>query len=196
MRSRLLVLVPAAWLLVRLPAAAAPATGRIAGAVDPSLTDDPASAFVYVEEIAGRTFPPPAEPAVMEQQHLQFVPHVLPVVRGTTVRFPNGDRVRHNVFSPSPAKPFNFGIYLPREERQLTFDTLGTVTLLCNIHEQMSAYIVVLQNPYFARLGPDGRYAIDDVPAGRYTLALWTERGARPKQPVVVARGSTVNTRF
>jgi hypothetical protein len=188
-------LLLSAALLVRLPANAAPGSGRIAGIVDATVVDDPANAFVYVDDVPGRTFPPPPQPAVMGQRQMQFVPHVLPVVRGTTVRFPNDDHVRHNVFSPSSAKPFNFGIYYPREERQLTFDRLGTVTLLCNIHEQMSGYVVVLQNPYFARLGADGSFAIEDVPDGQYSLTLWRERRPRPTQPVVV-RGTTTNVRF
>ena len=191
--SWLFPLLLSATLLVRVPAIAA-GGGRIVGAVEPSLVDDPTNAFVYIEEVPSRTFAPPPEPVVMQQRRMQFIPHVLPILRGTTVRFPNTDRVRHNVFSPSRAKPFNFGIYYPGEDRQLTFDTLGTVTLLCNVHEQMSAFIVALQNPYFARVGVDGHYAIDDVPEGRYSLTLWTERG-KPRQPVVV-KGTTVVANF
>jgi plastocyanin len=175
---------------------AARAAGRIQGVVELPSPDDPSSAVVYVEEVPGRTFPPPAQPLAMEQHRTQFVPHVLPIVRGTTVRFPNTDRVRHNIFSPSPAKPFNFGIYYPGEERQLRFDELGTVTLLCNIHEQMSAYILVLQNPYFTRVGSDGHYSIDGVPEGRYALALWTERGPKLTRTVVVKSGVVANVTF
>jgi plastocyanin len=175
---------------------AARAAGRIEGVVELPSPDDLTSAVVYVEEVSGRTFAPPAQPAVMEQHRTQFVPHVLPILRGTTVRFPNTDRVRHNIFSPSPAKPFNFGIYYPGEEKQLRFDELGTVTLLCNIHEQMSAYILVLQNPYFARVGPDGRYSIDGVPDGRYSVALWTERGPKVSRRVVIKTGKVASVTF
>jgi plastocyanin len=188
-------LAAVAVLLLCVPSAATgPGTGRITGAVDPSLVDDPTSAVAYVEDVPGRSFTPPAQPAVMEQRGMQFIPHVLPVLRGTTVRFPNMDRVRHNAFSPSPAKRFNFGIYYPRDERRLTFDMLGTVTLLCNIHEQMSGYVIVLQNPYFARVTTDGRFEIEDVPDGRYQVVLWTER-TRPRQWVTV-RGGAVDASF
>jgi plastocyanin len=187
-------LVLAAALLVRLPAAAA-GRGKIFGTVDAALTVDPTSALVYVEDVAEKTFAPPAEPALVEQRRMQFVPHVLPILRGTTVRFPNVDRVRHNVFSPSSAKPFNFGIYYPREARELTFDKLGVVTLLCNIHEQMLGYVVVLQNPYFTKVAADGTYAIEGVPDGRYTVALWSERSSRPGMPAVV-RGGPVEITF
>jgi len=174
--------------------ARAAAPGRISGTVDPSLTRN-AEAVVYIDEVPDKTFEPPTEPAVIEQRQMAFVPHVLPILRGTTVRFPNVDRVRHNVFSPSPAKPFNFGIYYPRESRQITFDKVGVVSLLCNIHETMSGYILVLQNPYFARVGADGKYAIGDVPDGSYTLALWAERGKPLRVPAVV-RGGPVEVNF
>lgn len=181
-------LVLAAALLVRLPAAAA-ARGKIFGTVDAALMVDPTNAIVYVQDVPRKTFAPPTEPALVEQRHMQFLPHVLPVLRGTTVRFPNADRVRHNVFSPSSAKPFNFGIYYPREARELTFDKLGVVTLLCNIHEQMLGYVVVLQNPFFTRVAADGSYAIEGVPDGRYVVGLWSERSSPPGRPAVVRDG-------
>jgi plastocyanin len=129
-------------------------------------------AVVYVAEVKGREFPH-GKTVEMEQRGQEFSPHVLPIVRGTTVRFPNNDRVRHNVFSPQGPKPFNFGIYPPGATKELVFDKLGVVMLLCNIHESMSAYILVLQNPYFATIS-DQHYRLE-VPEGSYTLVLWSE---------------------
>jgi plastocyanin len=148
---------------------------EVRGKVARELVASFADAIVYVAEVPGRRFPPPAEPEQMEQRGQSFVPHVLPVVRGTRVRFPNNDRIRHNVFSPAGAQPFNFGIYPPGSVKELTFDALGVVMLLCNIHENMSAFIVVLQNPFFARVGGDGRFKLPGVPEGNYALTLWVE---------------------
>src|SRR5258706_10149739 len=145
-------------------------------------------AVVYVVEVRGREFAAPREPVEMEQRGQSFLPHVLPILRGTTVRFPNNDHVRHNVFSPAGPRPFNFGIYPPGAIKELTFDALGVVMLLCNIHENMSAFILVLQNPYFARVTPDGRYRIDGVPAGGSTLVLWAE-GRPPESRKIFVRG-------
>jgi len=164
MRSSALALVLA---LLAAPLAHADAVhGRVARSGD---------AVVYLEDVKGREFAPPKEPVELEQRGQAFLPHVLPILRGTTVRFPNHDRVRHNVFSPAGPHPFNFGIYPPGGVKELTFDRLGVVMLLCNIHENMSAFILVLQNPYFARVGEGGRYRLDGVPEGSYTLVLWTE---------------------
>jgi hypothetical protein len=112
------------------------------------------------------------------------------VLRGTTVRFPNNDRVRHNVFSPSASKPFNFGIYPPGAVKEVTFDQTGVVSLLCNIHENMSAYVLILQNPYFARVASDGRFQINDIPDGTYTFTLWNEKRPPVSIKAMVKDGS------
>jgi plastocyanin len=163
---------------------------RISGSVDKSLMKDPSDTLVYVEEVGGAEFSPPTEAAVVEQRGMQFLPRVLPVLRGTRVRFPNVDRVRHNVFSPSPTQPFTFGIYYPGQTRELVFDKIGVVSLLCNIHEEMSAYVVVLQNPYFSRVESTGRYVIDAVPDGKHTVVLWRERKPPVKRQVTVRAGN------
>jgi plastocyanin len=144
--------------------------------------------IVYIAEIPGRTFAPPSKPVLLEQRGQAFVPHILPILRGTTVRFPNNDQVRHNVFSPAGPQPFNFGIYPPGATKELTFDRLGVVLLLCNIHENMSGYILVLQNPYWAAVGGDGRFAMDNVPDGAYTVVLWSE-GKPPQSRRLTVRG-------
>jgi plastocyanin len=146
-----------------------------------------AGQVVYVAEVPGRSFSPPQKPVELEQRGQAFVPHVLPILRGTTVRFPNNDRIRHNVFSPAGPRPFNFGIYPPGSVKEMTFDQLGVVMLLCNIHENMSAFILVLQNPYFALVGDDGRFNLE-LPDGSYSLVLWTE-GRPPETRKVTVRG-------
>jgi plastocyanin len=148
--------------------------GSVSGTVDPAYTKG--GALVYVKEVPGKTFAPPPVPLVVEQRDQKFSPHVLPILRGTQVRFPNRDRVRHSVFSPSSARPFNFGIYPPGEDKSIVFDQLGVAAILCTIHEDMSAYILVLQNPYFAAPAADGRFTLEGVPDGTYTLVLWHEK--------------------
>jgi hypothetical protein len=113
----------------------------------------------------------------MDQKNLAFSPAVLPVVRGTVVEFTNSDDVQHNVFSPSAvAGKFNLGTYGPGATRMVTVDQPGDVLVLCNIHMEMEAHILVLDGPYFATVADDGRYRIPDAPAGPYTVKLWQGR--------------------
>lgn len=167
--------------------------GTVAGRVDAAYATG--GALVYIKEVPGRAFAPSPSPLIVEQRDQRFVPHVLAVLRGSQVRFTNRDRVRPSVFSPSGAKPFNFGIYAPGQERAVTFDTLGVAAILCTIHEEMSAYVLVLQNPFFAQPAADGRFSIENVPDGTYTLVLWHE-----KLPVitrtVTVRGSVSRVDF
>ncbi len=151
-----------------------------AATVEGAVTVDgrPASLAVVYLESAGATAPP-ASPArvVMDQKNLAFQPSVLPVVRGTVIEFTNSDDVEHNVFSPSAiAGKFNLGTYGPRAARTVTLNEPGDVRVLCNIHMEMEAHILVLKDPYFTTVAADGSYRIADVPAGTYTLKVWQAR--------------------
>lgn len=118
--------------------------------------------------------------AVMDQRDMQFVPRVLPVVTGTTVDFPNNDKTFHNVFSASEAKKFDLGLYASGKSRSLTFDKPGLVSVLCNVHPNMEAYIVVLGHPYFSATDKRGNYQVKALPLGKYRLEVWhPEFGAR-----------------
>lgn len=137
------------------------------------------SAVVYLEASAAAQGRPPAAPparVVMDQKNLAFVPPVLPVTRGTVVEFTNSDDVQHNVFSPSATSgKFNLGTYGPGATRKVTLDETGDVLVLCNIHMEMEAHILVLDDPYYSTVSPDGAYRIPDVPAGTYTVKVWQE---------------------
>ena len=134
-------------------------------------------AVVYLEPRTPGSVPPPRVRAVMDQRNLAFAPAVLPVMRGTRIDFTNSDDVQHNVFSPSAvAGKFNLGTYGPGASRAVTLDKTGDVLILCNIHMEMEAHILVLDSPYFASVGADGRYRIVDVPAGEYVLRIWQDR--------------------
>ena len=150
---------------------------------------------IYLEDLGGN-FPTPKEPVVMDQVDLSFIPHVLVILTGTTVEFPNSDPISHNVFSISEAKRFNLGLYRRGERRQMKFDRPGVVELLCNVHLEMSAYIIVVKNPYFARTGPDGAFRIPDVPAGKYRVRCWHEKLGMQEEEIVVPDEGTVNVIF
>jgi plastocyanin len=121
----------------------------------------------------GRTLPLARRTAVMDQKNRMFIPHVLPVQTGTSVRFPNSDDIRHHVYSFSPAKPFQLPLYKGTPAKPEVFDKAGVVTLGCNIHDQMSAFIVVLDTPYFETTAANGRASLHNLEAGRYTLRVW-----------------------
>jgi plastocyanin len=112
----------------------------------------------------------------MIQKNKRFLPHILPVVAGTTVDFPNNDPIFHNAFSNFDGKVFDIGLYAPGTSRSVRLDRPGIVRVFCNIHPTMSALIAVLPTPYFATSRPDGRYQIPNVPPGEYTLRVVHER--------------------
>jgi hypothetical protein len=99
--------------------------------------------------------------------------------------------VKHNIFSPSKTKQFNLGTYGKDIIKQETFGKEGEVVLLCNVHAEMSAYVIVLPNPYFAKTGNDGRFTIANIPPGQYTLKTWHERKRPYEQKVAVESGNT-----
>ncbi len=178
------------WFVLMAVVSASAMAGTIQGRVH---THDPklvlADVIVSVEDI-NAPFPAP-NPAIMDQRGLKFIPHVLPIVVGTTVAFPNSDPLAHNVFSVSPAKRFNLGLYGPGIVRRMRFDEPGIVALLCNVHQEMSAYIVVLKNPYFARVQTDGAFRIADVPAGKHQVRFWQEQLGERTRAVEVPRDGT-----
>ena len=124
--------------------------------------------------------------ATMNQQHEAFAPHVLGVAVGTTVDFPNGDPVLHNVFSTSTAKRFDLGMYGQGETRNVVLDSPGVVLVRCNVHPRMTGYIVVHSNPYVAVTDAHGSYTITGVPPGAYQARIWHEELSGRTVPVKV----------
>lgn len=134
---------------------------------------------VYVEAIHGKTFPVPAKTFIMDQKQRTFRPHVLAVPVGTTVEFLNSDNLAHNIYWPSingnKKLGHNMGTWPVGQKRAFKFDTPGIVPLLCNVHSEMSGYIVVTPTPFFAQTDASGAYRITDVPNGSYTVSVWQE---------------------
>lgn len=169
--------------------------GTITGTIKVRGLRDARDVVVFIEHLKG-TYQPSKETHVIDQKNLIFFPHVLPILVGTTVQFPNSDEVRHSVFSPSKIKPFNLGTYSKGITRKIMFDKVGTVTLLCNVHTEMSAFVIVLENPYFGKTKPDGTFIIKDVPEGEYMIKTWHEKLKEKSLKVIVQKGKTVEANF
>ena len=153
---------------------------------------DNSDAVIYIDKIPGRRYTPPSSPIVLDQLNLRFVPHVLPVLVGTTVAFPNSDEIRHNVFSPGPPR-FDLGTYAQHTTKYHVFDKAGVWTMLCNVHAEMSAYVVVTETPYFAKTDKDGKFVLKDVPPGKYSLKIWHEKAKPATLPIEVREGPTMS---
>lgn len=148
--------------------------GGIKGKVGLEGTKNSGGVLVYIEHIDGK-FSPPQKHALMDQINLEFSPKVLPILAGTSVDFLNSDSVLHNVFTPSDcAGNFNLGTWPRGQMRLHTFKDAGCfATILCDVHPEMQAWIVVLQNPFFAQADEKGEYEIKNIPPGKYELKVW-----------------------
>jgi plastocyanin len=157
--------------------------------------DEMGNVVLYVQRAVVADGTAPAR-ATMEQRDEQFVPHIRPVYRGATVDFPNNDDVFHNVFSLSSAKTFDLGRFPKGSSKSDVFDKSGTVQVFCHIHSDMSAIVLVLENPYFAVPNDAGRYVIEGVPPGEYTVVGWHERIKPVTRTVHVTAGETTRLDF
>lgn len=153
---------------------------------------------VYIDKIPGKEFPPPEKHAVIDQVSLTFVPHVLPVLTGTTVDFVNSDNVLHNVFTPDKcADKFNLGSYPKEVVKSRLFDKPGCrAVMLCNVHPEMEAWVVTVETPYYAVTDEEGNFTIENVPPGTYTLKTWHKRKKPAEQEVTVKAGETTEVTF
>jgi hypothetical protein len=220
-----LVLIASLELLAGAPAAAQGSGGRIEGTVTlsrvlaarrprfriyadagkgatppsqpaPDLSAEFANVVIYLE---GGTLPPSRPPALspsMTQKDERFIPHVLPILRGATVNFPNEDEIYHNVFSLSSPRPFDLPKYPAGASRSVTFSRPGVVNVFCHIHADMSAVILVMDNPFFTSPTTDGRFALGDLPPGEYTLVAWHERIKPVRQKVRIVAGEVTTVSF
>ncbi len=189
--NRNVVLVILAVLVMTLGVSAGTINGKISGVSGESV--------VYVDTIQGKKFAAPAEHPVMNQKGLLFQPHILVVQAGTTVDFLNSDKVAHNAFWPSfqqgasrgPGK--NLGTWPQGEKRSFKFDQPGVAPLLCNVHSEMSGYIVVVPTPYYATTDGSGNYKIENIPDGQYNIVGWHEGTKKQAKPVAVSGEVTVD---
>ena len=156
-----------------------------------------ARAVVYLESAPRGAFEQ-SEPgrAVMDQRNETFVPHVLAITTGTTVDFPNSDRIYHNVFSLSKITRFDLGRYAAGHSRPVRFDHPGIVRVFCDIHSHMNAFILVFSHPFFAVTDAEGRYRIENVPPGTYGVIAWHEGLSSDPRPATVPDGGVAELDF
>lgn len=149
---------------------------------------------VYVDAIPDKKFDAPKEPVVVDQRKMAFIPHLVAVQQGTTVEFLNSDPVGHNVYWPSISGnkklAHNLGTWPKGEKKPFQFNDVGVASLLCNVHPEMSGYVVVTPTPYFAVTDKDGNFEIKNIPAGKYTLKTWSE-DAKPMTQAVDVTGAS-----
>jgi plastocyanin len=153
---------------------------------------------VYLDPAPRAAFDTREEPRPrLDQRNETFVPHVLAIVAGTTVDFPNSDHTYHNVFSLSKTKSFDLGRYAVGHSKSVRFDRPGIVRVFCDIHSHMSAFILVFAHRYFSVADPDGSYRLENVPPGTYTAVAWNEAAALESRRVVVPdTGGEVEVNF
>jgi plastocyanin len=155
--------------------------------VDERKEPDPSPAVLWLEGVAAA--PVKASKTEVKQEGLEFRPRVLAVASGSTVSFPNGDELYHNVFSYSKAKRFDLGRYPKGQTKEVVFDARGLVDVRCEVHDHMRAYVHVFDHPYFTVAGADGSYKLPPAPPGRYVLVAWKEFFEPVRTPVEVVSG-------
>jgi hypothetical protein len=172
-----------------------PKRGSLAGTIMAS-ADKPLGGrgVVTLEPVQMKWKPRPPKGRVMEQRNRDFAPKVLVVRLGSTVSFPNFDAVYHNVFSRSDARAFDLGIYKNGQTRELTFDKEGIVRVGCNLHANMSGYIVVVNAPYYAITDDQGAFRFKSLVPGKYRLKAWGEKSMTPtvREVTIAAADNTV----
>ncbi len=198
------VLAPSLIALALLAAGGARLALARSGNVDAVVTDEAgkpvADAVVLLTLVGAPPAAPKPAPAVMDQVSKEFVPHVLAVVVGTSVTFPNRDNIRHHVYSFSPAKKFELPLYIGTPAAPVVFDKAGPVALGCNIHDWMVAHVYVVTTPHFVKTGADGKARLEGMPAGSYEARVWHPRmrGAPEKttKPITLADDEPASVAF
>ncbi len=165
-----------------------------AGTISGTVEKHGAGSVVYVDAGPGKTFPSPTNHPVVDQRSLAFQPHVIVIQQGTTVDFLNSDSVSHNVFWTSVGGnkklAHNLGTWPQGQTRSFKFENPGVIPVLCNVHPEMSGFIVVSPTPYFAQTDNAGNYKIENVPDGSYTVTAWHD-GTKPASKKVTVSGDT-----
>lgn len=167
-----------------------PAKGSLTGTVQIDGKTEGAIAVITLTPVSGKAKKRVPKQRVIEQRGRQFAPRVMAVPVGSTVSFPNFDPMFHNVFSSSDTKPFDLGLYKGGEAREIQVDREGVIRLGCNLHANMSAYIVVVAAPHYKVADSSGKFAFKSLAPGKYTMKVYSEKSKAPlTQEVVVKAG-------
>jgi plastocyanin len=203
-RYFIIVLLFALLILIYFPGLAL--AGKIKGTVKVKGLRSPANVLVYLTKAPSDSMDLSKTNFVMDQRNLEFIPHVLPVLVGSTVQFPNNDEVDHNIFSMSRTKKFNLGSYKPGDSKAVLFDKPGVVEVRCDVHAEMAAYILVMKNPYFAVTDKKGNFQIPDanylqqaglkeqadLATGKYFIKTWHEKLKTQKEAITITEDGDV----
>lgn len=176
--------------LLAVEAAAATVSGSVAFTSRRGLKPSVAETVIWLEPAASVRVKP--ENAQMVTRNKTLVPHVMAVPAGSTIQFPNEDPITHNLFSISPANPFDLGLYKKNSGKSEKFEKAGIVTVYCNVHPNMSAVIHVMDTPYYGMANAQGAFSLTDVPAGRYKLSAWNEKSGLQTTPIEVTASGEV----
>jgi len=207
---RYVVIVSFLALLIFIYSPGLAQAGKIKGTVTVKGLRSPDNVLVYLNNAPSGSVDLSKANFVMDQRNLEFIPHVLPVLVGSTVQFPNNDKVDHNIFSMSRTKKFNLGSYKPGDSKTVLFDKPGIVEVRCDVHAEMAAYILVMKNPYFAVTDKKGNYQIPDAgylqqaglegladaAPGNYDVKTWHEKLKTQKEAVTVPGNGNVTLDF
>lgn len=171
------------------------ATGKITGQVTIKrgrrVKKDLSNVVVWLKDVPDSEPLPLPYGMAIDQINKQFSPRITVIPTGTTVDFPNNDKVFHNVFSVSKPATFDLGLYKSGSSKSVTFEKAGVVDVYCNIHPEMAAKVVVLDTKHFAVTGKDGSFSIDGVPPGTYPVVGWLADGDTFEGKVTVSAGGT-----
>lgn len=192
----LLVLAIAACAMAFAPRARAETLAGTIELVEEGRAVPGAGGAVVSYEPAGGAPRPAPRTIEVDTRNKRFLPRVSVVARGSSVSFPNRDPIFHNVFSVSSTNRFDLGRYREGQSRSTRFDQAGLVRVYCNVHEQMIAYVMVVETPYHAVSGEDGHFQLENLPRGRGTLTVWHERSATKRIPIDVPAGGPVRVRL
>jgi plastocyanin len=171
-----------------------------AGTIRGTVSGVHGASVVWVDAVPGKTFSASVQHLEVDQKGLEFRPHILVVEAGSTVDFLNSDSVAHNVYWPSVSGNrklrHNLGTWPTGEHRSFKFVNPGVVPLLCNVHPEMSGYIIVSPTPYFAESSAAGSFTIANVPNGNYTVTAWHEGSKTVSKPISVSGVATIDFRL
>lgn len=176
-----------------------PSTGIVRGSINVLKGGKPKAdktgVIVYLENVPG-TPPTPKDHAVIRQREKQFDPPLTVVIKGTTIDFPNEDKIFHNVFSVSRPARFDLGLYKSGTMKSVEMKRAGVVDVYCNIHPDMVAKVKVLENAYYTITGKTGQFRIENVPPGEYPIVAWLQTGDQARGKVVVTAGGTAEVKL
>jgi plastocyanin len=196
-RPTLSIIVVATLAMIPAETRSAAELGTVEGKIrvlkDGKPRTDSSNVVVYLEGVSAQTV---ERKAAIRQKNLQFEPRVSVVVKGTTVDFPNEDKVFHNVFSTSRPARFDLGLYRSGSSKAVQFKREGVVDVFCNIHPDMSSRVLVVPNTSFAATDASGKFRIDGVPPGTYPVVAWHPNGAEVRGQVKVERGKAASVTF